>query len=193
MLFYFCSFRSYATALSNVALIFASVVWSTTDRLIAGNAEWQNQKSFASRISPTCIAFIRASKVDGRGRLVGGSSESRLWNYDRAYITRRLCTHVFLRAKGPGSHAKRVFERLDLCADVLRKHSFRHSRFFSRSLICTILFLPSWRLTSEYTSTLVYPHSNQHSTFFFFLTRNIYLKKSLLNNEIYTRQIGFAY
>jgi len=42
--------------------------------------------------------------------MMGGSPESRLRNYDRAYITRRLHAR-FPRAKRPGSHAKRVFER----------------------------------------------------------------------------------
>lgn len=41
---------------------------------------------------------------------IGGSPESRLRNYDRAYITRRLHAR-FPRAEVPGSHAKRVFER----------------------------------------------------------------------------------
>lgn len=41
---------------------------------------------------------------------VGGSPESRLRNYDRAYITLHLHAR-FPRAEGPGSHAKRVFER----------------------------------------------------------------------------------
>lgn len=40
---------------------------------------------------------------------MGGFLESRLQNYDSAYIT--LLHARFPRAVGPGSHAKRVFER----------------------------------------------------------------------------------
>ncbi|KYM80032.1 hypothetical protein ALC53_09558 [Atta colombica] len=40
---------------------------------------------------------------------MGGSSESRLRNYDRAYIIHRLHAR-FPRTKNPGSHAKRIFE-----------------------------------------------------------------------------------
>jgi len=136
------------------ASIFLSFVWSTTDRLIAGNAEWQNQKSFASRISPTCIVFTRANRM----HILTGGREADGWFLwiEIMKLWPRIYHSPFVHARFP-----RTLKVPGVTRNAYLSAQFMHRRpadaFFSTLEIFQLnlydsFFLPPQRLTSGYAS-----------------------------------------